>query len=47
MVPLSGEDEAANLAILNHQPDGEYVWSTEEPTSIYRRVGKNRGPASD
>ena len=42
MVPLSAEDEAADRAILNHQPDGEYAWSTEEPSSIYRWVGKSR-----
>ena len=39
MVPLSAEDEAADRAILNHQPDGEYTWSTEEPSSIYRWSG--------
>jgi len=44
MVPLSAEDEAADRAILNHQPDGEYAWSTEEPSSIYRWVGRNRNP---
>ncbi len=43
MVPLSAEDEAADRAILNHQPDGEYAWSTEEPSSIYRWVSKSRG----
>ena len=43
MVPLSAEDEAADRAILNHQPDGEYAWSTEEPSSIYRWMGLKRG----
>lgn len=42
MVPLSAEDEAADRAILNHQPDGEYAWSTEEPSSIYRFAGERR-----
>jgi len=42
MVPLSAEDEAADRAILNHQPDGEYAWSTEEPSSIYRWMGLKR-----
>lgn len=40
LIPLSAEDEAADRAILNHQPDGEYAWSTEEPCAIYRWVGK-------
>jgi SAM-dependent methyltransferase len=39
MVPLSAKDEAADRAILDHQPDGEYAWSTEEPSSIWRFVG--------
>jgi predicted RNA methylase len=39
-VPLSAEDEAADKAILNHQPEGEYAWSTEEPCSIFRWMGK-------
>ena len=39
LVPLSPEDEAADKAILNHQPNGEYAWSTEEPCAIYRWVG--------
>jgi hypothetical protein len=39
LVPLSTEDEAADRAILEHQPDGEYAWSTEEPSSIYRWIG--------
>jgi predicted RNA methylase len=39
MVPLSPEDEEADREILNHQPDGEYTWSTEEPSSIYRWAG--------
>jgi SAM-dependent methyltransferase len=43
LVPLSAEDEAADRDILNHQPDGEYAWSTEEPSSIYRWVGRSRG----
>jgi len=42
MVPLSPEDEAADRTILNHQPDGEYTWSTEEPSSIYRWSGTPR-----
>jgi SAM-dependent methyltransferase len=39
LVPLSPEDEAADKAILNHQPEGEYAWSTEEPCSIWRWIG--------
>jgi SAM-dependent methyltransferase len=39
LVPLSAEDEAADKAILNHQPEGEYAWSTEEPCSIHRWIG--------
>lgn len=42
LVPLSAEDEAADRAILENQPDGEYAWSTEEPSSIYRWIGKRR-----
>ena len=42
LVPLSTEDEAADKAILNHQPNGEYAWSTEEPCAIYRWVGSGR-----
>ena len=38
-VPLSAEDEEADKAILNHQPEGEYAWSTEEPCSIFRYIG--------
>jgi hypothetical protein len=38
-IPLSKEDEAADREILNQQPDGEYAWSTDEPSSIYRFVG--------
>ena len=38
-VQLSEEDEAADKAILDHQPDGEYAWSTDEPCSIYRWSG--------
>jgi hypothetical protein len=45
LVPLSAEDEAADREILNHQPDGEYAWSTEEPSSIYRWVGKQAARA--
>jgi hypothetical protein len=40
LVPLSPEDEAADKAILNHQPEGEYAWSTEEPCSIFRWSGR-------
>ena len=40
LVPLSAEDEAADRAILNHQPNGEYAWSTEEPCSIHRWMGE-------
>ena len=40
LVPLSPEDEAADKAILNHQPEGEYAWSTEEPCSIFRWMGR-------
>jgi hypothetical protein len=40
LVPLSEADEAADRAILENQPDGEYAWSTEEPSSIYRWVGR-------
>jgi hypothetical protein len=39
LIPLSPEDKAADMAILNHQPEGEYAWSTEEPCSIFRWVG--------
>lgn len=42
-IPLSKEDDAADRAILNHQPDDEYAASEEEPSSIYRFIG---GPAS-
>jgi len=42
LVPLSEEDEKADRAILEHQPDGEYAWSTEEPSSIYRWVGRKQ-----
>jgi SAM-dependent methyltransferase len=46
LIPLSAEDEAADMAILNHQPEGEYAWSTEEPCSIFRWAGSNRvGPS--
>ncbi len=38
-IKLSPEDEAADREILNNQPDGEYAWSTNEPSSIYRFVG--------
>jgi SAM-dependent methyltransferase len=41
LVPLSPEDEAADKAILNHQPNGEYAWSTEEPCSVWRFIGAN------
>jgi len=47
LIPLSKEDEAADRAILNHQPDGEYTWSTEEPCAIYRWVGKDKRPAGE
>jgi SAM-dependent methyltransferase len=47
LVPLSAEDEAADRAILNHQPDGEYTWSTEEPSSIYRWVGRDPNLAGE
>ena len=36
LIPLSAEDEAADRTILDHQPNGEYAWSTEEPCSIHR-----------
>jgi SAM-dependent methyltransferase len=36
LIPLSPEDEAADKAILDHQPEGEYAWSTQEPCSIFR-----------
>jgi hypothetical protein len=39
LAPLSAEDIAADKAILNHQPNGEYAWSTEEPCSIFRFAG--------
>jgi hypothetical protein len=39
LIPLSPEDKAADMAILNHQPEGEYAWSTEEPCSIFRWTG--------
>ena len=45
-MPLSAEDEAADRAILENQPDGEYAWSTEEPSSIYRWIGKLRKKAA-
>jgi hypothetical protein len=38
-IPLSPEDKAADQAILDNQPEGEYAWSTEEPCSIFRFVG--------
>lgn len=38
LVPLSKEDEDADRKILDHQPNGEYAWSTEEPCSIHRLV---------
>lgn len=44
LIPLSKEDEAADRDILNHQPDGEYAWSTEEPCAIYRWVGRRASP---
>jgi len=40
LIPLSQEDEAADKTILNHQPNGEYAWSTEEPCSIWRLTGQ-------
>jgi SAM-dependent methyltransferase len=43
LIPLSAEDEAADKAILNHQPEGEYAWSTEEPCSIFRWMGTDAG----
>jgi SAM-dependent methyltransferase len=46
LVPLSAEDEAADREILNHQPDGEYAWSTEEPSSIYRWIGRSARSAA-
>ena len=39
LVPLSEEDEVADKEILNHQPESEYTWSTEEPCSVYRLIG--------
>ena len=39
LAPLSEEDAEADKQILNHQPEGEYTWSTEEPCSIFRWVG--------
>ena len=39
LIPLSPEDEAADKAILDYQPEGEYAWSTQEPCSIFRLVG--------
>ena len=41
LIPLSPEDEAADKAILDHQPEGEYAWSTQEPCSIFRWIGPN------
>lgn len=41
-IPLSPQDEQADRQILNHQPDGEYASSTEEPCSIYRWLGHDR-----
>ena len=38
-IPLSEEDEIADRSILDHQLDGEYAWSTDEPCSIYRWIG--------
>ena len=40
LAPLSPEDIEADRAILDHQPNGEYAWSTEEPCSIHRWTGK-------
>ncbi len=45
LVPLSEEDERADREILEHQPNGEYAWSTEEPSSIYRWIGQSRTKA--
>jgi SAM-dependent methyltransferase len=39
LIALSREDEEADRTILNHQPNGEYAWSTEEPCSIWRYTG--------
>ena len=39
LIPLSPEDEEADKTILNHQPNGEYAWSTEEPCSIWHWTG--------
>jgi predicted RNA methylase len=44
LVPLSEEDEKADRAILENQPNGEYAWSTEEPSSIYRWIGRSKNP---
>jgi len=44
---VSKEDEEAEREILNHQPDGEYTWSTEEPCAIYRWVGKDKRPTGE
>jgi len=41
-VPLSAEDDAADRAILNNQPDDEYAASAEEPSSIYRFTGDHK-----
>ena len=42
-IPLSPADEEADKTILNHQPNGEYAWSTEEPCSIWRFTGGRMG----
>jgi SAM-dependent methyltransferase len=41
-VALSPGDYAADKEILDHQPDGEYISSAEEASSIYRWVGRRR-----
>jgi SAM-dependent methyltransferase len=39
-IRLSLEDEQADRAILNNQPDGEYASTVEEPCSIYRCIAQ-------
>ena len=37
LIPLSPADKAADMAILNHQPEGEYASAKYEDCSIWRR----------
>jgi len=41
-IRLSKEDDDADTAILHNQPDGEYEATREEPSSVFRFMGKTR-----